>query len=184
MGCNSPAAGCRRAHLLDNLRMSVEEHKARLPTGIPCFVLTVRDTRAVYRGRVLQMSNEFRGLYSVPRDASLGPVLMNGPVVHGTGARSLAVAPGERVLFVGYSTISPAHADVLAAPSDGSLAPHRVTAPQSCGRFAFTYRLAPDGERVAYLADQRVDETYELFAATVSAGTAPVPYLGRRIGLP
>ena len=25
--------------------MSVEEHKARLPTGIPCFVLTVSDTR-------------------------------------------------------------------------------------------------------------------------------------------
>jgi molybdenum cofactor biosynthesis protein B len=27
--------------------MSVEEHKAKLPTGIPCFVLTVSDTRTL-----------------------------------------------------------------------------------------------------------------------------------------
>src|SRR4029077_3647103 len=115
------------------------------------------------------------GLYSVPRDGSQAPVLLNGPAQSGTQASSLTLAPGGQGLFKRF-TLSPAHHEVYAVPADGSLAPRRISAPMSGMHFVRAYRLSPDGERVACRADQRSDETYERFATTVSGDVVPVPY--------
>ena len=143
-------------------------------TGLQVDELVVTGTHVVYVARLSLSNSAFRGLYSVPRDASLAPLLLNGPAVGSTGAWALALAPNDRVLF--RNAFTPFDFELYAVPADGSLARYRISAPMSNGRQMIAYALSPDGQRVAYLADQRTNGAFELLATTVTGTAPPVPY--------
>jgi len=158
----SPIDGSQPASALDQARdLYVRE-------------LVVDDTHASYLTRIGSSFTTFRGLYAVPRDGSLPPVLLNGPPVDRWGADTLSVAPGARVL---YRNTDPAFDfELFVAACDGSVPSRRLCGRMSGGRDMLAYRLSPNGEDVAYTADQRVDGTSELLATTLS-GARPVPMI-------
>lgn len=70
---------------------------------------------------------------------------------------------------------------LFAVPVDGSGPMVRLTADVAAGGGSSltSFALAPDGRSVAYRADPRASERFELFAAPVDGGSAPLRLSGR-----
>ena len=62
--------------------------------------------------------------------------------------------------------------ELFAAPSDGSAPPRALNPPFHSRAHATAFELTPDGSRVVYLADQILNEMFELFSVPLD-GSAP-----------
>jgi len=126
-----------------------------------------------------------RLLQRVPADGSLPPALVaGGPELSVTGGlvtarETFQITPdGRRVVFLGGSANTAVQ--LYAAPVDGSHPPVRLnarlpsggdvlqfepfTSPISGFQIGSRFLVTPDGARVVYVADQRVDQRFELFS--------------------
>jgi len=111
-------------------------------------------------------------LFSVPIDASQAPVRLNGDLVGGVQStpdlEPLVVGDSSAVLYVAAEVVG--GYGLFRRPLDGSGAPLRLTPALAAGRALTSFRLAPDGSRAAYLADQDVDDQTELFSVPLTGG--------------
>lgn len=146
----------------------------------PQFALSPDGTRAVYRAD--QDIDEVFELYSVSTDGLGTPVKLNAPLGAGAGVPPLGFVldpAGERVVFVApdpQGALRP-----FAVPLDGCEPPLPLggafveggglwLAPSAGAAHSFALTL--DATRIVYLADQRTDETFELFVAPLD-GSLP-----------
>jgi hypothetical protein len=122
-------------------------------------------------------------LHAVPSDASAPPIALGGPFVAGGslwlsssdgGASSFQITPdGAAVVYVADQRTDET-IELLAAPLDGSSPARVLNGPlvpggdvRSLDLLQAPFALSPDGRRVAYLADQRTDEVFELFLSSL-----------------
>ena len=125
-------------------------------------------------------------LFSVPVDGSAAPVRLNATLPTRRAVIEYALAGSSRVVYRADQAADDLY-ELFSAPIDGSAPPLRLSAPLVAGgdvaapdnvhRPAFA--VSPDGERVAYLADQGTDEAYELFGVLTDGSNPP-----RRLGGP
>jgi hypothetical protein len=137
--------------------------------------IVVTETSVAYVARLTQASQAPRELYGVDRSGAFAPLLLAPAAFTGTGASLLTRAPDERALFR-YAATTSRDFELHLAPADASLAARRISGPMSGERDLHVYALSPDGERVVYSADQRIDEISELFTTTLSSTVPPVPF--------
>ncbi len=113
-----------------------------------------------------------RDLYSVPVGGGASPVRLNGSVL----AAVFQISPdGTRVVFPS----SGFPRELYSAPTDGSQAPVKLNGALVAGGnvqsiYAPEFSISPSGERVVYVADQDVDERFELYSAPIDGSAAPV----------
>lgn len=134
------------------------------------FVMDPGGTRVVYRtGIALHSAPIAQG--GNPVSTVLTSTLMFDPV-----SRFEITSDGQRVVFVGGTAAGGARRELYGVPIEGGAAPLQLSsfsyAPPAgaVGRIA----LAPDGQRVAYLADQLQAGRMELFTAPVDGSAASV----------
>lgn len=143
----------------------------------PQFELSLDGKRIAYRAD--QDIDEVYELYSVPSDGSAAPVKLNAPLAPGLSVPAFGfrfTPDGGTVVYA-----APDGAGVLrlhAVPSDASAPPLELGGPFVAGgslwlstsdAAAPTFELTADGTTAVYLADQRTDETIELFAVPLDA---------------
>jgi len=101
-------------------------------------------------------------LHSIPIDASAPVVTLDAPPGPGS-VQSFRIAPSSAsVAYVANQDHYPAE-ELFLIPIDGAGAPRLIGAPLTGLRRVQGYELHPSGERVVYIADQAVDEQYELW---------------------
>ena len=150
---------------------------------IPQFEFSPDGSRVVYRAD--QDADEVYELYSAPADGSAPGVKLHPGL---TGSQDVAllgfrITPDSaRVVFAADTQVA-GRVEVWSAPTDGSAAPVKLSGPMTSGgslRLEAPYgaryflQLAPGGRHVYYLADQDMDETFELYRAPVDGSAAVV----------
>jgi Tol biopolymer transport system component len=122
-------------------------------------------------------------LHAAPSDASAPPIELGGPFVAG-GSLWLSSSDGAASCFQitrdGATVVYAADQrtdetiELFAVPLDGSSPAHVLNGAlvpggdvRSFDPRRAPFALSPDGKRVAYLADQRTDEVFELFLSTI-----------------
>jgi hypothetical protein len=115
-------------------------------------------------------------LWAVPVDGSLLPRRLNPPLVPGRVIHAPTVSPdGARIVYVSDVDTHEVH-ELWSTDIDGGSS-MRLSGPQTTGgdvgdAYHDDFWVAPDSARVVYLADERVDEVFELFSAPLD-GHAP-----------
>lgn len=155
--------------------------------NVQLFELDPQGRSAAFIGRALE--NDPWSLWSVPLDGSTAPLrLADFPDTAVFREYGLAFTPdGSRIVYTTVRQFSgfeleDAELQLFVVPVDGSGAPVRVDGPMARGgsvrytRFlpgdttsGIIFRLAANGKRVVYMADQRDDELVELFCAELPA---------------
>jgi len=130
-------------------------------------------------GRVLYLADqevdEVQQLWSVeaPRSAPPGPALrLSGPLEHVTDFQLDGSATRALYRFVLGDPDSWENRRLATVPVDGSAPPVELNGSLGPHQSVLLFALAPDGSRVAYLADQRADELFDLWSVP-SDGRAP-----------
>jgi len=148
----------------------------------PQFALSPDGTRLVYRAD--QDIDGVYEIYVVPSDGSAPAVKLNAPLAPGRSVPPFGFRFDPAGGVVVYA--APDGAGVMrlhAAPSDASSLPTALGGPFVAGGAlwlssseggAWSFEISPDGATVVYVADQRTDETIELFAAPLDGGPARV----------
>ena len=118
-------------------------------------------------------------LWAVPVDGSLPPRRLNPPLLPGRDLGYATVSPDEtRLVFVADVEVSQEH-HLWSTDIDGGTSV-RLSGPMvpggDVGYFFDSFWISPDGARVVYLADQRVDGVDELYTAPID-GHAPAVLL-------
>jgi len=151
----------------------------------PAFRIDLADSRVAWVADAAA-DNVFE-LFGAPLDGSAAPVRLSAALPPGGDVTfALGAAAGGRVLYLADQDENDAF-EAYAVPFDGSQAPQRISPPLPddgpAGDVA-AYRLTPDERAVVYLADQDVDESFELYRAPVDGGSLPVklnpPFSGAR----
>jgi len=103
------------------------------------------------------------------RRTSLGTTLLSRHAgVRNVKPDIVLVAEGTSVLYrVGLGV----SIELFLVPVDGSARPTPLSGPLASGRFVSAAALAADRGHVVYLADQLVDERFELFSVPLTGGT-------------
>ena len=128
----------------------------------------------VYRAD--QTVDELFELYAVPSDGSSGPVRLSGPLVAGGDVQpGFRISPdGSRVVFCADQSADELF-ELYSVAIDGTSAPLTLNAALVAGGDVQPeFEIGPAGTWVAYLADQEVDERFELFGAALDGSTGPV----------
>jgi Tol biopolymer transport system component len=113
-------------------------------------------------------------LFVAPRDGSLAPLRLNGPIAGGGDVLAFDVTPdGARAVYLGEPQVADRQ-ELLTVATDGSAPAVRLHAPLGASADVLDFELAPDGTRVVYRADSAVDERFELFGVPADASQAPV----------
>jgi hypothetical protein len=151
------------------------------------FELTLDGARVVYRAD--QAVDEVAELWSVPADGSASPVRVGAPLVLGRAVlEEFRIAPdGQQVVYVADLSGDNAF-ELWVARIDGAPESHRVNGALVPGGdvlrpFYFTdesatlpaFEIAPDSRSVLYVADQEVDEAFELFRAPLARPVLRAP---------
>lgn len=154
--------------------------------GVTHFAVSPDSSRVVFCAN-LDSLLEFE-LYSAPIDGSQPPLEFSaarnaGGLISVAETRQLfQITPdGTGVVFLSYRIDHDAY-ELYAAPLDASQGPLRLSSSLVAGgdvlvaepvfdqgqlAIASRFQIAPDGQRVVYIADQRVNETFELFSAAL-----------------
>ncbi len=120
-------------------------------------------------------------LYSMPADASSGPLALAGPFpawayVYYTDLRVTA----SRAILRGDLESDEVY-ELFSAPLDGSSPLVKLSSALAAdGDVQQGFQLSPDGQWVVYRADQTLDERYELFAAPAD-GSLPAVRLNAEL---
>lgn len=109
-------------------------------------------------------------LYSAVLDGSAPPVKLSD--ASAPSVLVSRVAPDGRVVYLANQGGNAF--DLHSVPVEGGAAPTRLNAPLVPGGSVLTFLVAPQGGRVAYMADQDVDERREVYAVPVAGGAPPV----------
>jgi len=194
---------------------------------VSSFTLTPDGQRALYRANQDDASKI--ELYSVPSDASLAPLKLNGPLASGSVQYALPSPDGRRALYLANQAVG--GYGLYTVPADGSASALRLSDPLPAGRSIyrtaatpdgsravyevyeapagrlnvlqlwsapidgsqpallltpalvaggqiFDRGISPDGSRVVYLADQEVDERFEVFSVPTDGSAAAVKLNG------
>jgi len=166
---------------VDGSQPPIKLNQMLLSTGdIGPFELSADGVHVVYVSyRISGIAN----LFSVPVTGGEAPIQLNA-----TSGQNVAlpfhrsefhVSPGGT--HVGFRSGD----DLYAAPVDGSQAAVKVSGPfgpgggiGSVSTELPTFQLSPDGGRIVYLADARVDERYELYSARTDGSSGPARLSG------
>jgi Tol biopolymer transport system component len=122
-------------------------------------------------------------LYSAHVDGTLGPLSLSGPMVVGGGVRDSGGEPvalispdSSRVVYVADQEVDDVF-ELYSVPIDGSAAPAKLNGLLPNGGDVpgiDSLEITADGTRVLYLADQEVDEVFELYVVPIDASAAPL----------
>lgn len=111
-------------------------------------------------------------------------VKVSGAAAAGGAIAGLVWSPdGDRVVFAAAAAPGAA-VEIWSTPRDGSAAPTRLSGTMTSGGSAqlatgaASLRVSPDGAFVSYLADARIDGTFELFVAPLQGGSEPLAAAG------
>lgn len=149
------------------------KHSAELVDGgsVVQYALSADGARAVYLAD--QERDGVVELFGAALDGSTPPAKLSGELVEGGDVVSSKVAAdGRHVVFVADRSADERF-EIFVAPVDGASPPALLDAPLTAGEDVLhDFALSPDGRWVAYAADQRVDEVFELFTVPID-GSAP-----------
>lgn len=130
--------------------------------------------------RVLYLANQVvggYGLFAAPTDGSSSALRLSSPLPAGRSIYRIAATPdGSRAVYE-VSEVQSGQLKVLqiwSAPIDGSQAALLLTPPLVASGQIWDRDLSPDGSRVVYLADQEIDERFELFSVPTDGSAAAV----------
>ena len=113
------------------------------------------------------------GLFAAP----LGVTAPAFPIDAATHAepqiRALSVRPADELVLFVADEVGPQRHELWAVPADGSALPARLHAPLEYDReVTSVFRLSPDGARVVFRADARINDSFELFVTHVDQAQA------------
>lgn len=153
-------------------------------TGFGRVEVSADGARLVYQGDALV--DGVIELFSAPIDGSAAPARLNAPLSAGRTIVQFAIAGSSRVVYRADQAADEVY-ELFSVPIDASAPPLRLNAPLVAGGdvaalsgvFQPAFAISPDGERVAYVADQATDQVVELFSVPVDGSAAP-----RRLGGP
>lgn len=143
------------------------------------------DAGTVIYASDVRSPNRFE-LYSVPTDGSRAPVRLSGSIVSGgtvvfDWAPPVVSPDSTTVVYLADQEVDQRF-ELYSVPIDGSAAPARLNAELAPnGDVAFTnlgfqirngFRISPDSLRVAYIADEVIDERFELFSVALHGGSS------------
>ncbi|NOT31253.1 MAG: hypothetical protein HOP15_12470 [Planctomycetes bacterium] len=146
------------------------------------FVISPTGDRLVYRAS--QDTYGVEELYSVPLDGGAPAVKLNAPLPASASViRSPRITPdGAFVLFPADASVS-GRFELWRVPIGGGVVPQRLNGAMVyggdvCEELLWTdvrhgYDVTPDGMRVVYRADQRIDETLALWSVPSDRSTPP-----------
>ena len=140
--------------------------------GVFDFLVTPGGAEVLYDAQ--QSGHSSRGIYRVPSDGS-APAVRLGP------ARVVAwtLSPdGATVVYISNHRVTGIY-EVFSVPLDGSRAPVRLSGNMSTGGdvrwdVGQPLQITPDSRTVVYLADQLVNDRFELFAVDIDGLTPSV----------
>jgi Tol biopolymer transport system component len=150
------------------------------------FALSPDSTRVAYLREGLSTN-----LFVAALDGGSPPVRVNAPLGPGgsvgapTNFPSFAFTPdGAHIVYVGQQDETGVM-ELYSAPADGSAPPTELSGPLVVGGdvrtdsfYGSPFHLSLDGAWVLYVADQDVDESFELYRAPVLGGSSPVKLSG------
>jgi len=118
-------------------------------------------------------------IYSAPVTGTKAPLKLNPPLVFDGGVENSAalafhVTPQGRVLYVA-DQVEPTRFELYSVPVSGGTA-LRVSGDMPSGPIVgdiWRHEVTPDGEFAVFLADDLVDDRFELFSARTSGRTPP-----------
>ena len=115
-------------------------------------------------------------LFSAPVDGSAPATKLNTVTPAGTLNEFLITPDGQTVVFRGQLDIL--QSAVYQVPIDGSAAPVQLSGTMVANGRATQIAYDAFGEQVVYVADQEVDEKFELYSAPLQGGFTPVKLSG------
>lgn len=142
----------------------------------PAYHVSADSVRVVYLAD--QEIDELVELYGVPIDRSLAPVKLNGPLDPGPVAGDVLgfelPSDGLRFVYLADGDLDQVY-ELYSGRLDGSAPVVKLNGPLvENGGVASGWSLAPDGLRVVYLADQAIDQRFELYSVPVDRSSGPV----------
>jgi hypothetical protein len=145
------------------------------------FLISPDSNWMVYYAR-LETSQVYQ-LYSRPLDGHSGPIKLNGSMVNGDSVPVYCIfyariSPDSHwVVYLADQDIDGVN-ELYSRPIDGSGSPIKLSGPMVYGGdvsgWYGAFEISPDSRRVVYLADQDVDETYELYSRPIDGSGIPV----------
>ncbi len=121
----------------------------------------------------------FHDVFAMPVDGHLPPVQLNQESLGNDGAFRFDVSPvDDRVVYVCSEENSTR--ELFVSRADGS---SRISLSGNLvpGGIVDVARISPDGTRVVYTADQRVEDQGELFSVPIDASSSPIALHGELI---
>ncbi len=114
-------------------------------------------------------------LYSVPLAGGSPPTRLTPAYPAGRGASLIGITPdSSRVVYVANQDTAGTY-ELYSVAVDGSSAPVKLNAPMTPGgNVQSVVKIAPDGARVVYRADQDADEVFELYSVPLDGSSAPL----------
>jgi Tol biopolymer transport system component len=136
------------------------------------FALSPDGTRVLYVAD--QLADNTFELFGAPVDGSAPAIRLNAPFPLGGDVGTLVPpafsADGTRVAYLADQTTDEI-VELLSVPGDGSAPPVSVSPALDIGPVVgdvTAFRVLPDGARALYVADQEVDERFELYGVTLT----------------
>ena len=163
-----------------------------IPNRVYYLGITSDGERAVFTSD--RLATGVYEIASVPLDASTEPVRISGPLVAGGDAQFFLLSPdGTRAVYLADQLADEVF-ELFSVPVDGSASPKRLTPGFVAGGdvrhsqgpggnnqivvSTSSVAITPDGLRVLYVADQEVDERFELYGVAIDGASAPVRLSG------
>ena len=129
--------------------------------------LSLDDARVVYRAD--QDTDNVWELYSTLLDGSGTTVKLNGPLVSGGWVSNFFQISGDSATVVYLADAETAAVNELySVPIDGDMEPTKLNGPLvSGGEVMAAFQIDPNTVRVVYLADEDVDQVFELYSSVL-----------------
>ena len=125
-------------------------------------------------------TNDVFELFSVVPGSGAEPTPLSGPLVQDGDVDRFFFSPdGRRVVFSADKETNNL-IELFVAPLDGSAEPKKISGTLVAGGAPqpFLVAFSPDGSRIAFTADEDVDERFELFVVPADGSTEPVAVSG------
>jgi len=134
---------------------------------VQAFAFAGGGTSIVYDGFAQAGFDEH--LEVVPVDGSMAPLFLADTHILRPFGPLVVTPDGQRVLVTG-DLLGSGTPELFSVAMNGLALPERLCGPLRSDRSVPDYRATPDGLGALYLADERENETFELFAAPVAGG--------------
>jgi Tol biopolymer transport system component len=145
---------------------------------VTAFALSPDSARAVFLAD--RDANDVLELYGVPLDASQPPVELSGALVAGGDVLSdFAISAGGFAVFRADKHVDDV-IELYAVPVAGGSPPVELNLPLDAYTYrdVYGFRIAPDGGRVVYRANQDLAQRIELYSVEIEGGANPVKISG------